>query len=180
MVAVLALAQALQFTTQQAKTPALLDAATTLKASARPLTKVLLDAAEGASDEARAETMKTLRDMLCSPSAASRSTFVSGRAEALRVVAASRSAGVLACCVVNCSACPIAAQRSSARMVLGVLGRGADSAVLIVYLRVVLLPQALFLPRFDPCATSTAVPRLLGELLKLREQAARGTRRRKH
>ena len=28
-----------------------------------------LDAAEGASDEARAETMKTLRDMLCSPSA---------------------------------------------------------------------------------------------------------------
>ena len=46
-------------------------------------------------------------------------------------------------------------------MVLGVLGRGADSAVLIVYLRVVLLPQALFLPRFDPCATSTAVPRLL-------------------
>jgi len=64
-----AIAQALQFTTQQAKTPALLDAATTLKASARPLTKVLLDAAEGASDEARAETMKTLRDMLCSPSA---------------------------------------------------------------------------------------------------------------
>ena len=62
-------AQALQFTTQQAKTPALLDAATTLKASARPLTKVLLDAAEGASDEARAETMKTLRDMLCSASA---------------------------------------------------------------------------------------------------------------
>ena len=45
-----AIAQALQFTTQQAKTPALLDAATTLKASARPLTKVLLDAAEGASD----------------------------------------------------------------------------------------------------------------------------------
>ena len=69
LVAVLAVAQALQFTTQQAKTPALLDAATTLKASARPLTKVLLDAAEGASDEARAETMKTLRDMLCSPSA---------------------------------------------------------------------------------------------------------------
>ena len=69
LVAVLSLAQALQFTTQQAKTPALLDAATTLKASARPLTKVLLDAAEGASDEARAETMKTLRDMLCSPSA---------------------------------------------------------------------------------------------------------------
>ena len=64
-----AIAQALQFTTQQAKSPALLDAATTLKASARPLTKVLLDAAEGASDEARAETMKTLRDMLCSPSA---------------------------------------------------------------------------------------------------------------
>ena len=64
-----AIAQALQFTTQQAKTPALLDAATTLKASARPLTKVLLDAAEGASDEARAETMKTLRDMLCSASA---------------------------------------------------------------------------------------------------------------
>ena len=64
-----AIGQALQFTTQQAKTPALLDAATTLKASARPLTKVLLDAAEGASDEARAETMKTLRDMLCSPSA---------------------------------------------------------------------------------------------------------------
>ena len=64
-----AIANALQFTTQQAKTPALLDAATTLKASARPLTKVLLDAAEGASDEARAETMKTLRDMLCSPSA---------------------------------------------------------------------------------------------------------------
>ena len=64
-----AIAQALQFTTQQAKTPLLLDAATTLKASARPLTKVLLDAAEGASDEARAETMKTLRDMLCSPSA---------------------------------------------------------------------------------------------------------------
>ena len=64
-----AIAQALQFTTQQAKTPTLLDAATTLKASARPLTKVLLDAAEGASDEARAETMKTLRDMLCSPSA---------------------------------------------------------------------------------------------------------------
>ena len=64
-----AIARALQFTTQQAKTPALLDAATTLKASARPLTKVLLDAAEGASDEARAETMKTLRDMLCSPSA---------------------------------------------------------------------------------------------------------------
>ena len=64
-----AIAQALQFTTQQAKTPALLDAATTLKAPARPLTKVLLDAAEGASDEARAETMKTLRDMLCSPSA---------------------------------------------------------------------------------------------------------------
>ena len=30
---------------------------------------MLLDAAEGASDEARAETMKTLRDMLCSPSA---------------------------------------------------------------------------------------------------------------
>ena len=49
-------------------------------------------------------------------------------------------------------------------MVLGVLGRGADSAVLIVYLRVVLLPQALFLPRFDPCATSTAVPRLLGRV----------------
>ena len=69
LVAGLSLAQALQFTTQQAKTPALLDAATTLKASARPLTKVLLDAAEGASDEARAETMKTLRDMLCSPSA---------------------------------------------------------------------------------------------------------------
>jgi ribosomal protein S18 acetylase RimI-like enzyme len=69
LVAALSLAQALQFTTQQAKTPALLDAATTLKASARPLTKVLLDAAEGASDEARAETMKTLRDMLCSPSA---------------------------------------------------------------------------------------------------------------
>jgi ribosomal protein S18 acetylase RimI-like enzyme len=69
LVAVLALAQALQFTTQQAKTPLLLDAATTLKASARPLTKVLLDAAEGASDEARAETMKTLRDMLCSASA---------------------------------------------------------------------------------------------------------------
>ena len=64
-----AIANALQFTTQQAKTPLLLDAATTLKASARPLTKVLLDAAEGASDEARAETMKTLRDMLCSPSA---------------------------------------------------------------------------------------------------------------
>ena len=64
-----AIANALQFTTQHAKTPALLDAATTLKASARPLTKVLLDAAEGASDEARAETMKTLRDMLCSPSA---------------------------------------------------------------------------------------------------------------
>ena len=64
-----AIAQALQFTTQQAKTSLLLDAATTLKASARPLTKVLLDAAEGASDEARAETMKTLRDMLCSPSA---------------------------------------------------------------------------------------------------------------
>ena len=64
-----AIAQALQFTTLQAKSPALLDAATTLKASARPLTKVLLDAAEGASDEARAETMKTLRDMLCSPSA---------------------------------------------------------------------------------------------------------------
>ena len=64
-----AIAQALQFTTQQAKSPALLDAATTLKASARPLTKVLLDAAEGASDEARAETMKTLRDMLCSASA---------------------------------------------------------------------------------------------------------------
>ena len=64
-----AIANALQFTTQQAKTPALLDAATTLKASARPLTKVLLDAAEGASDEARAETMKTLRDMLCSASA---------------------------------------------------------------------------------------------------------------
>ena len=64
-----AIAQALQFTTQQAKTPALLDPATTLKASARPLTKVLLDAAEGASDEARAETMKTLRDMLCSASA---------------------------------------------------------------------------------------------------------------
>ena len=64
-----AIAQALQFTTRQAKSPALLDAATTLKASARPLTKVLLDAAEGASDEARAETMKTLRDMLCSPSA---------------------------------------------------------------------------------------------------------------
>ena len=64
-----AIAQALQFTTQQAKTPALLDAATTLKASARPLTNVLLDAAEGASDEARAETMKTLRDMLCSASA---------------------------------------------------------------------------------------------------------------
>ena len=64
-----AIANALQFTTLQAKTPALLDAATTLKASARPLTKVLLDAAEGASDEARAETMKTLRDMLCSPSA---------------------------------------------------------------------------------------------------------------
>ena len=42
-----AIAQALQFTTQQAKTPALLDAATILKASARPLTKVLLDAAEG-------------------------------------------------------------------------------------------------------------------------------------
>ncbi len=61
-----AIAQALQFTTQQAKTPALLDAATTLKASARPLTKVLLDAAEGASDEARAETMRTLRDMLLS------------------------------------------------------------------------------------------------------------------
>ena len=54
LVAVLAVAQAPQFTTQQAKTPALLDAATTLKASARPLTKVLLDAAEGASDEARA------------------------------------------------------------------------------------------------------------------------------
>ena len=69
LVAALSLAQALQFTTQQAKTPALLDAATMLKASARPLTKVLLDAAEGASDEARAETMKTLRDMLCSPSA---------------------------------------------------------------------------------------------------------------
>ena len=69
LVAALSLAQALQFTTQQAKTPALLDAATTLKASARPLTKVLLDAAEGASDEARAETMKTLRDMLCSASA---------------------------------------------------------------------------------------------------------------
>ena len=64
-----AIAQALQFTTQQAKTSLLLDAATTLKASARPLTKVLLDAAEGASDEARAETMKTLRDMLCSASA---------------------------------------------------------------------------------------------------------------
>ena len=64
-----AIAQALQFTTQQAKTPALLDAATTLKASARSLTKVLLDAADGASDEAQAETMKTLRDMLCSPSA---------------------------------------------------------------------------------------------------------------
>ena len=43
--------------------------------------------------------------------AASRSTFVSGRAEALRVVAASRRAGVLACCVVNCSACAIAAHQ---------------------------------------------------------------------
>ena len=56
-------------------------------------------------------------------------------------------------------------------MVLGVLGRGADSAVLIVYLRVVLLPQALFLPRFDPCATSTAVPRLLGRVAGLQEQS---------
>ena len=36
--------------------------------------------------------------------------------------------------------------------------------------RVVLLPQA-FLPRFDPCATSTAVPRLLGRVAGLQEQS---------
>ena len=44
--------------------------------------------------------------------------------------------------------------------------RGADSAVATSYFRVVLLPHTRSLPRFDPCATSTAVPELLGELLQ--------------
>lgn len=69
LLAVLACASALQFTTKQAKSSAELDAATALKASARPLTKVLLDAAATASPEAKAETMKTLRDLLCAASA---------------------------------------------------------------------------------------------------------------